>query len=96
MENSRIKRRNFVKTISAAGAGLTLQTPSFSTPPKRKKKTVRMGVIGIGNRGSGLLKTLLNIENVEIVALCDINKSHLDNAINICIDSGRKKPEGYY
>lgn len=96
MKNARIKRRKFVKTISAAGAGLTLQTTSFSSPLNRKDKTVRIGVIGIGNRGTHLLKTLLNNEGVEIAALCDIDKTRLDNAINICKDAGRKKPEGYY
>jgi len=96
MENNGIKRRNFVKTVSAAGVGLTLQAPSFSSPLKNKNKTVRIGVIGTGNRGSHLLKVLLSIEDVEIVSLCDINKTHLDNAINICTDAGRKRPEGYY
>ncbi|MCK5368500.1 MAG: hypothetical protein KAQ62_08100, partial [Cyclobacteriaceae bacterium] len=75
MKNTRIKRRNFVKTVSAASVGLTLQTPSISGPLKNKNKTVRFGVIGIGNRGSHLLNILLGMEGVEIVSLCDIDKS---------------------
>ena len=53
-------------------------------------------MIGTGNRGTHLLKLLLDIRDVEISAICDINKSHLDRAINICVEAGRKKPEGYY
>ncbi|MCK5279257.1 MAG: Gfo/Idh/MocA family oxidoreductase [Cyclobacteriaceae bacterium] len=96
MKNTRIKRRNFVKTVSAASVGLTLQTPSISGPLKNKNKTVRFGVIGIGNRGSHLLNILLGMEGVEIVSLCDIDKSRLENAINICENAGKKKPEGYF
>ncbi len=96
MKNSKIKRREFAKTVSVAGLGLTLQTSSFANPMKKIDKTVRFGVIGIGNRGTHLMKTLLSIEGVEIGGLCDIDKSQLDNAINICVEAGRKKPEGYY
>lgn len=96
MKNRKIKRRDFAKTISTVGIGMTLQTSSFANNPGKKGNKVRMGVIGIGNRGTHLMKTLMGIENVEIVSLCDINKSSLDNAINICAEAGRKKPEGYF
>ena len=96
MKNSKVKRRNFVKTVSAAGVGMTLQTPSFSASLKAKNKILRMGVIGTGNRGTHLLKILLGIQDVEIMAICDINKTHLDRALTICEDAGRKKPERYY
>jgi predicted dehydrogenase len=90
------KRRNFVKKVSVAGIGLALPLPSFAFSRKNKNAAVRIGVIGTGNRGSHLLKILTGMEGVEIVSLCDINKSHLDNAINICADAGRKRPEGYF
>ena len=35
---------------------------------------VRVGVIGLGDRGSGAVKRLSFIEGVEIKALCDIRK----------------------
>jgi hypothetical protein len=40
-----------------------------------KLDVVRIGVIGVGNRGAGTVRRLASIENVEIKALCDI---HLD------------------
>jgi predicted dehydrogenase len=96
MKKAKIKRRNFVKTLSAAGIGLTLRGPSYAIHRKNKTSTVRLGVIGTGNRGTHLLKLLTGIENVEIPALCDINRSHLDNALEVCVNAGRTKPEGYF
>lgn len=41
----------------------------FAAP---KLETVRVGIIGLGNRGPGHLDTLRHIEGVEIRALCDV------------------------
>ena len=40
----------------------------FAAP---KLGTVRVGIIGMGNRGPGHLRKLVQIEGVEITALCD-------------------------
>ena len=37
----------------------------------------RMGIIGVGNRGRGLQFTLLAMDDVEVVVLCD---EYLDKA----------------
>lgn len=85
-----------MKTASAAGLGLTIEnTKAFSFPNKKSKTSVRVGVIGTGNRGTHLLRILSGFKEVEIVALCDINPSHLENAMKVCTESGRKMPEGY-
>ena len=33
---------------------------------------VRIGLVGIGNRGTSLLGVLLGLEGVEIKAVCDV------------------------
>lgn len=45
-----------------------------------KLETVRIGIIGLGNRGPGALKRMTHIEGVEIKALCDIRPERIDNA----------------
>ncbi len=95
MKETDLKRRDFVKTVTVSGLSLTLPFNTFSGNAARKNDTVRVGVIGTGNRGTGLLKNLLAIEGVEIPAVCDIDGEKLKNAISICKDGGRKKPEGY-
>jgi predicted dehydrogenase len=59
------------------------------------EKPVRMGLVGVGNRGTGLVKILLDVPGVEIPAICDINEEHLQNAQAIVEKTGRKRPEGY-
>jgi predicted dehydrogenase len=96
MENKLINRRNFVRTLSAAGMGLTLSNAqSYGLTVERKKSIVRVGVIGTGNRGTHLLSILAGMKDVEIVALCDIDVSHLENAMKVCEKAGKKRPEGY-
>jgi predicted dehydrogenase len=58
-------------------------------------RKVRIGVIGTGGRGSSLLQIALLLENVDVPALCDINREHLAKATDMVITSGRPKPEGY-
>src|SRR5438045_8851292 len=40
--------------------------------PFEPRERVRLGVIGVGGRGSSLLRDLLAVENVEIKAICDL------------------------
>jgi len=48
------------------------QTFNMSGYAAPKIDTVRIGYIGLGNRGAGALKRIVHLENVEVKALCDI------------------------
>ncbi|MCK4344059.1 MAG: Gfo/Idh/MocA family oxidoreductase [Bacteroidales bacterium] len=96
MRKELFSRRDFVKTTAVTSLGLTLSGTSFALNPNVGKKTVKVAVVGTGNRGTGLMKNLLAMEGVEIPALCDINKEKLDNACKICIDAGKKEPDRYF
>jgi len=56
---------------------------------------IRLVVIGVGNRGTYLLRVALKA-GVEVPALCDINEVHLNCAIAI-VERARdgRKPAGY-
>ena len=41
-------------------------------------KKIRLGVIGVGDRGTTLMNVTLAYPNVEIPALCDINHANLN------------------
>ncbi len=58
-------------------------------------KTVRAGIIGVGGRGTALLKALLDVADVEIPALCDIDERNLNRAQTIVETGGKRRPEGY-
>jgi len=61
--------------------------------PKLDK--VRVGFIGVGSRNSGHVATMLNLDGVEINAVCDIHQLSLDAAIKQCVDKDRQAPAGY-
>src|SRR5690606_12305901 len=70
-------RRNFIKAGSIVmGTGILSPTLSYSEM-KRDKKTIRLGVIGVGGRGRRHVAVCLNREDVNIVAICDIRESSL-------------------
>lgn len=54
--------------------------------------TVRVGFIGLGNRGMATLRRYLVIDGVEIMALCDIHRAHLDEAAEVIAADGKYNP----
>ena len=83
MVNPPISRREFLGATAAAGAGLLLTScrPDDTTQPSSKKTpldTLNVALIGFGEEGHVLLESLLNIEGVRVVALCDIWDYHRD------------------
>jgi len=79
-------RRSFLKV--AGSAGLTTSLAGAYKP-------VRVGVAGVGNRGSAHVKMLLDLPGVEIPAICDIDNNRLDAALTMVVAAGRPQPEGY-
>ena len=59
------------------------------------ERTVKMGVIGCGPRGAGLIKTICACENAEIVAVCDLYQDRVDNAIAVVQRKRGNTPVGY-
>jgi predicted dehydrogenase len=70
-------RRNFLKTATAAGAGI-IMTPQISKAgalkQKKNRDEVNIAFIGVGGRGRGHLKRAAMTEGVKITAFCDIDQ----------------------
>jgi predicted dehydrogenase len=69
-------RREFLKHSAMTAAGLTVglgaaDASAFAKKPGANDK-VRVGFIGLGNRGTQLLKRFMANEDVEVAALCDV------------------------
>src|SRR5438045_2060449 len=61
-----------------------------------KTKSIKLGVIGVGGRGSGLLSRILEQDQgVEIPAICDIDEKHLSRACDAVEKSRGKRPKGF-
>ena len=82
-------RREVLKIGAVAGVGLAA---AASAAPK---KVIRVGFVGTGGRGTGLLRNLLKLEGVKVLALCDINEANLARAQDLVVTAGQPKPEGY-
>ncbi len=61
-------------------------------PPLDK---VRIGFIGVGNRGASLLGNLLEIDGVEIKAVCDVVPDRVKRAQQRVVAKGQPEPAGY-
>jgi len=72
-----INRRTFHKQTAAIGALAAL--PSTLTAWGSNDR-VRLGVIGVGNRGDQLLDAFLVHKDCEIAALCDVYEPYLEAA----------------
>ena len=57
--------------------------------------TVRIAIIGLGNRGEQAVRRFTYLENVKIVALADIVEENLERAQKILDDSSIPRAEGY-
>ncbi|MDA9763738.1 Gfo/Idh/MocA family oxidoreductase [Opitutales bacterium] len=76
-----ISRRRFIKTTGAAGAAsLLANVPSVYG--NHHKEKVRVGLIGLGGRGcgAGITDCATADQNIELVAMGDLFKDHLDLA----------------
>ena len=56
------------------------------------KRKVNLAVVGISVRGSGMLKLLLEMEDVNIVGVCDRYEDRTAAAAKMVVDAGRPAP----
>jgi len=89
-----VTRREFIKQGSAA-AGFSMLSSGKIAPAISPDRPVKIGIAGIGGRGTGHLNTLMTIEGVEIAAVCDLFEERVNNAADFCLKHERKLPAVY-
>lgn len=110
-EPANISRRNFMVRTAMGGAGLVIANDILSnslsaTAPKSSNATmvgvpfeareqVKLGIIGVGGRGSSLLRDLLAVDGVEVKAICDLVGEKVEHAQKAVTDAGQPKPAGF-
>ena len=88
-----MKRRTFIKTTALTSGAVTFGTlDSFGSDPQKK---IKIGFIGVGNRGRSLLNEILNIAWVEVPAICDIDPEALAASQEIIEKHGHPKASEY-
>jgi len=87
-----ITRRGFLQMGAVAGLTATGLGAGAAQQPV---KTLRLGVIGVGGRGTYLLTVALGFEGVEVSAICDLDPQRLDQAIALVEKVRGKRPAGF-
>ena len=60
------------------------------------KDKIRLGMIGFGGRGCGILRDILvPRDTVEVVAVCDVYEDRAEKACKIVTDANRPAPAIY-
>jgi hypothetical protein len=85
-------RRNFVKTATLAGAGIAI-LPSRIVFAGQAEPRLRMGFIGVGLRGQNHLDLALRRNDVEVVAICDVQERMIESSKALIKKSGKPMPQ---
>lgn len=100
-------RRDFLLGSACAGIGATAiatQTAACATLPSGTGKSVmglktkplpvvKVGIVGLGQRGPGAVDRLSKIQGVEIVAVCDLIKDRAEAQKNKLVKAGKREPK---
>jgi predicted dehydrogenase len=110
-ENINLNRRFFLKAGSAFGAAMLFGKPiaavgktnsvipisqGLAMPTSFKPADpVRIGIVGVGGRGTEFVNILLALKGNIITAVCDISKHNCSNAANLVEKAGHPRPKEY-
>lgn len=87
-------RRTFIKKSAMAGAGIAIAPNiSLGAIPSSKKQKLRLGLIGVGLRGTNHLQNVLQRDDVLITAICDIDAKRVDIALDKIAKAKQQKPD---
>ena len=74
-------RREFIKKTAVTAAGISIGAAfpviDVKGTVRGANDRIRMGAIGVGNRGSQLLEVYLQNPDIRVTALCDVYKPYL-------------------
>src|SRR5437667_7108670 len=87
MRDSKITRRELVKSASGAAAFSLMPASALGA-----NERIRFGVIGVGGMGTGHVGSLTkrgDSDNVQVVAVSDVYRRRITRAVGLC------KGEGY-
>lgn len=90
-----MNRRHFIKGTSASVVLSSFSSYGFTYFENEKPK--RVGLIGAGWYGTSDLLKLIQVANVDVIAICDVDKNHLTAAAELLSQRQKsgKKPKQY-
>lgn len=110
-KSGNISRRDFVVRTAIGGAGVVIAndivnshilaatsktaTVTMMSVPFESHERIRLGIIGVGGRGTSLLRDLLAVDGVDVKAICDLVPEKVEHAQKMVTDAGQPKPAGF-
>ncbi len=95
-----MERRDFLIKASLVSAGIGIglagckSKPEFSLIPVAEADKIKVGIIGLGNRGGTIIEVLSQVPEIKIVACCDILDFRLKKGLEK-INNGAKGYSDY-
>ena len=87
------KRRTFIKQTAAATAGIAIAPNlTFGMNPLQTSK-LNVGLIGVGLRGTNHLTNLLQRDDINITAICDVDQNRITIAKDHISKAGATAPK---
>jgi hypothetical protein len=72
------------------------KNPTMVGVPFERHETIRLGIIGVGGRGTGVLSDFLGVPGVEVKAICDVIPSKTAHAAQMIEKAGQPRPTEYH
>ena len=86
------EKLGYIKKAAERKPAMSFNMCGYAAP---KLDKVRIGFVGIGDRGSDAVERMTYIDGVEIVALCDIRQAAVDGAQKILANAGLPKAKEF-
>ncbi len=83
---AKVNRRYFL--MSSAALPIAMRASALASP----NNTVRVAVVGFNGRGRAHISAYLQLPNVEVAALCDVDRSVLEKGCQMVERAGKKRP----
>lgn len=93
MMNKKYDRRDFIRI--SGGIPIVDESGKIPVGTQEAKKSLRLGFVGIGGRGSYHLNCALGIVNVEVPAICELKPVRLHQAKRWIEEAGLPTPRLY-
>lgn len=82
-------RRRFLAASAVAAGTAGLRRPLAHAAAADR---IKVGFVGVGGRGTALLRNLLDTKLADVVAVCDIKPEHASRAATLTTGAGQKAP----
>lgn len=94
MRLSHSSRRTFIRNTTLTGVGIGLMpNTTFGIASFGDTDKLKVGLIGVGLRGTNHLENLLLRKDVLVTAICDIDTTRIDLALDTIKKAGFLKPQ---